>query len=78
MKAAFVLGRLLFGVMHDFWRNENPQERAMHMITFMKNAALVGAALALLRVEEPWEASVPAGQAKLREALRADGRRLAA
>jgi uncharacterized membrane protein YphA (DoxX/SURF4 family) len=45
-------------IMHDFWRNEDPDERQANMINFMKNAALAGGALALMGVEEPWEASV--------------------
>lgn len=46
-------------IMHDFWRNEDPNERQNNMIAFLKNAALAGGALALMGVEEPWEASVP-------------------
>jgi uncharacterized membrane protein YphA (DoxX/SURF4 family) len=45
-------------VMHDFWRNEDPNERMNNMIAFTKNLALAGGALALMGVEEPWEASV--------------------
>ena len=48
--------------MHDFWTAEDPQERMNHMIHFMKNMALLGAALALMGVEEPWPASVPLAQ----------------
>ena len=29
-------------VMHDFWRNEDPEERKANMINFMKNIALAG------------------------------------
>ena len=59
-------------VMHDFWRNEDPNERMNNMTSFMKNLALAGGALALLGVEEPWEASVtkPTLAAKLRKATR--------
>jgi putative oxidoreductase len=59
-------------VMHDFWRNEDPNERMNNMTSFMKNLALAGGALALLGVEEPWEASVtkPTLTAKLRKATR--------
>lgn len=49
-------------VMHDFWRNEDPNERMNNMINFMKNLALAGGALALMGVDEPWEASVPVAQ----------------
>jgi hypothetical protein len=31
------------------------------MIHFMKNMAMLGAAIALMGVEEPWPASVPVG-----------------
>jgi len=46
-------------MMHDFWTSEDPQDRMNNMIHFMKNMALLGAALALMGVEEPWPASVP-------------------
>ena len=46
-------------VMHDFWRAEDPNQRMNDMINFSKNLALLGGALALLSVEEPWPASVP-------------------
>jgi putative oxidoreductase len=45
-------------LMHDFWKKENPEERANDMINFMKNLALLGAAMALMGVEEPWPGSV--------------------
>lgn len=57
-------------VMHDFWRKENPQERMAEMINFTKNMALLGAATALLGVEEPWAASVPVAQSKGKSAFR--------
>src|SRR5579864_2800349 len=57
-------------IMHDFWRNEDPNERQNNMINFMKNAALAGGALALMGIEEPWEASVPVGQPGLGKKLR--------
>lgn len=47
---------------HDFWRHKDQQQRQNEMIHFMKNLALLGGALALLGVEEPWPASVPVGQ----------------
>lgn len=43
--------------MHNFWEQEDPGQRQNDMIHFMKNAALLGAALALLGVEK-WPASV--------------------
>ena len=59
-------------IMHDFWRNEDPNERLNNMVMFTKNLALAGGALALLGVEEPWEASVsnPSFGDKLRKATR--------
>ena len=65
-------------VMHDFWRNEDPAERENNRISFMKNLGLAGAALALMGVEEPWEASVPVGHPSLRKRIVRMGRRLAA
>ncbi len=41
-------------VMHDFWRETDPQMKTMHMINFMKNLALWAAILALLFVPQPW------------------------
>jgi len=49
-------------VMHDFWRVEEPNQRMNEMINFGKNMALIGGALALMGVDEPWPASVPIGQ----------------
>lgn len=78
--AAAILGFLagVSPIMHDFWRNEDPGERQSNMINFMKNAALAGGALALMGVEEPWEASVPTEHPSLRKKLRKVARDLAA
>ena len=65
-------------VMHDFWRNEDPNERMNNMVNFMKNTALAGGALALMGVDEPWEASVPVARPSFADRLRTIGRRLAA
>ncbi len=70
-------------IMHDFWRMENPEERMKNMIDFMKNTALAGGALALMGVDEPWEASVPVeqlnvAQPRLARKIRKLGRKLAA
>lgn len=46
-------------IMHDFWKQEEPQQRMNEMINFTKNLALAGGAMALMGVEEPWPASVP-------------------
>ncbi len=45
-------------IMHDFWKQEDPQQRTNDMINFTKNLALAGAATALMGIEEPWPASV--------------------
>jgi putative oxidoreductase len=65
-------------VMHDFWRNQDPQERNTNMIMFMKNMALAGGALALMGVNEPWEASVQPVKPSLVEKVRRAGRRITA
>jgi len=67
-------------VMHDFWRSEDPEERSKNMIDFMKNTAPAGGAVALMGVDEPWEASVPTdlNQPKLVRKARRFGRRFAA
>jgi uncharacterized membrane protein YphA (DoxX/SURF4 family) len=49
-------------VMHNFWNMEDPQQRMNEMIHFSKNMALLGSALALMGVDEPWPASVPISQ----------------
>jgi uncharacterized membrane protein YphA (DoxX/SURF4 family) len=43
---------------HDFWNDEDPHAKQNNMIHFMKNAAILGAALALAGVKEPWPLSV--------------------
>jgi len=72
--AAAIIGFLagVSPIMHDFWHNQDPNERQTNMINFMKNAALAGGALALMGVEEPWEASVgrPGLGKKLKKAAR--------
>jgi putative oxidoreductase len=64
-------------VMHDFWKQEDPNQKQNEMINFAKNLALAGGALALMGVDEPWEASVPAGQKRIRK-IRKIGRTIAA
>ena len=46
-------------MMHDFWKHQDPSQRQSELINFSKNMALLGAAIALMGVEEPWPASVP-------------------
>jgi putative oxidoreductase len=61
-------------VMHNFWHDADDDQRQTNMIMFMKNVALAGGALALMGVDEPWEASVPVKPTlgrKLRKVARA-------
>jgi uncharacterized membrane protein YphA (DoxX/SURF4 family) len=44
--------------MHRFWEIEGDQQRMAEMVNFTKNLALVGAALAMMQIPEPWPASV--------------------
>lgn len=46
-------------VMHNFWKQENSEQRMHDMVDFTKNVALAGGAIALMGVEEPWPNSVP-------------------
>jgi uncharacterized membrane protein YphA (DoxX/SURF4 family) len=78
--AAALMG-FLAGVsplMHDFWNVEEPNHRQQEMINFSKNMALLGAAVALMGVEEPWPASVTTAKPKAVKKLRSWGRRVAA
>lgn len=43
--------------MHDFWTQEDQAQQMNEMIHFSKNMALLGAALALMGVKEPWPVS---------------------
>ena len=49
-------------VMHNFWSVQAPGQRMNEMINFSKNMALLGSALALMGVDEPWPISVPISQ----------------
>ena len=49
--------------MHRFWEETDPQRRQIEMVHFMKNVALVGAALSLMQIDEPWPASLDAARA---------------
>jgi putative oxidoreductase len=44
--------------MHRFWEETDPQRRMAESVNFAKNMALVGAALALMQIDEPWPVSV--------------------
>jgi uncharacterized membrane protein YphA (DoxX/SURF4 family) len=78
---AAVIAGFLMGVspaMHDFWKQENKEQQQQEMIQFTKNMALLGGALALMGMEEPWPASVPVAQPTKIERLKKSGRRLIA
>ena len=45
-------------VMHDFWNAQDSGEEMNQLIHFSKNIALLGAAMALMGIPEPWPASV--------------------
>ena len=46
-------------MIHDFWKHQDPSQRQSELVNFSKNMALLGAAIALMGVKEPWPASVP-------------------
>ena len=70
--AAAIIGFLagVSPIMHDFWKQESPEQRMNDMINFTKNLALVGGAAALMGVEEPWPASVPVMKPTVRQRAR--------
>lgn len=78
--AAAIIGFLaaVSPAMHDFWNREDPEKRSAEMINFTKNLALLGGALALMGVEEPWPVSAPVAQPGPAERLRRIGRKIAA
>ncbi len=51
--ASFLAG--VSPIMHDFWKQKDPQQRQNEMINFGKNMALLGASLALMGMEKPRE-----------------------
>jgi len=65
--------------MHRFWEVQDQQQRQAEMINFTKNMALVGAALAMMQIQEPWPASIDAARAADEEMyIRLGGRDLRA
>jgi len=54
-------------IMHDFWSVQEPNQRMNEMINFSKNMALLGSALALMGVDEPWPASVPISRKEIED-----------
>ena len=57
-------------MIHDFWSHQDPNQRQAEMVNFTKNLALLGGALALMGVEEPWPISVPVAQPDVLERAR--------
>jgi putative oxidoreductase len=53
-------------VMHNFWSVQEPGQRLAEMINFSKNMALLGSALALMGLDEPWPMSIPISQEEVR------------
>lgn len=73
--AAAIVGFLagVTPVMHDFWRQENPEQRLNDTVNFTKNIALIGGAMSLMGIDEPWEASAmprPTARQKAKRILR--------
>lgn len=65
-------------VMHNFWESQDPNERQGQMVHFMKNMAMLGAAMAFMGMEEPWPVSVPIGQPSRLERIKRYARQMAA
>lgn len=78
--AAAIIGFLaaVSPIMHDFWKQEQPEQRMNEMVNFTKNLALAGGAMALMGVEEPWPASVPTGESQPSRRVRRFLRKVAA
>jgi uncharacterized membrane protein YphA (DoxX/SURF4 family) len=58
---ASLVGAFLVGVtptMHKFWTIEDPQARMGEQVNFLKNIALLGSALMVAAIPEPWPATV--------------------
>ena len=62
--------------MHRFWDEKDPEARQRELTNFSKNMALVGAALALMEIREPWPVSVDAARADEEMFIRLGGRDL--
>jgi uncharacterized membrane protein YphA (DoxX/SURF4 family) len=44
--------------MHNYWADKDPQMRQANQINFHKNVALLGAAIMLLAIPQPWPLSL--------------------
>jgi len=63
---------------HRFWDEQDPNQRLNELTNFSKNLALVGAALMLMQIDEPWPASVPRLRGEEEMFVRLGGRDLSA
>ena len=63
---------------HRFWDEQDPNQRLNELTHFSKNLALVGAALMLMQIDEPWPASVPRLRGEEEMFVRLGGRDLSA
>src|SRR5580765_5921346 len=65
--------------MHRFWEENDPGQRMNETIHFAKNVALIGAALTMMQIAEPWPISVDEARADTEEMfIRLGGRDLRA
>jgi uncharacterized membrane protein YphA (DoxX/SURF4 family) len=64
--------------MHRFWEVEDPQQRMSEQVNFGKNMALVGAALMMMQIAEPWPDSVDEASREDEMFVRLGGRDLSA
>ena len=64
--------------MHRFWELEDEQQRMNEMINFTKNFALIGAALMMMEIDEPWPASIDAARIEEEMYVHLGGRELQA
>lgn len=56
MDDLFLLG--VTPLMHDFWNFSDPAQRMAEMANFTKNLALLGGALVMFGVPQPWPYSL--------------------
>jgi putative oxidoreductase len=69
--AAFLAGAS--PLMHDFWKQQDPNQQMTEIIHFSKNMALLGAALALMGIDRHWPLSAskqPKGTERVLEIAR--------
>ena len=64
--------------MHRFWEENDPGQRMTETINFAKNVALIGAALTMMQIPEPWPISVDEARAEEEMFVHLGGRDLRA